>query len=236
MNIKAIFFDLDGTLLPMDLTEFTECYMKRFAAMMANHGYDPELFTKSMWAGVIAMVKNDGAMTNEERFWENFSAALGKDAKSDEPLFDKFYKEEFPKVKSVCGYDERAEKAVKYAKDKGFRTVLATSPIFPKTATLTRLLWAGVEPSLFEYITAFENSSFAKPNPSYYLSLCEKLGLLPEECLMVGNDMRDDMVAATLGMKVFLLTDWLINRKDEDISCYPNGSFEELKNFIDSLN
>ena len=236
MKIKAIFFDLDGTLLPMDLSEFTECYMKRFAAKMALHGYEPEHFVKAMWAGVIAMTENDGSMTNEERFWESFSAALGKNAKTDEPLFDEFYKEEFPKIQSVCGYDERAARIVKYAVARGYRTVLATSPIFPEIATLTRLQWAGVDPADFELITTFENSSYTKPNPDYYKKLCETVGLMPEECLMVGNDMRDDMVAASIGMKVFLLTDWLINRKNEDISLYPNGSFEELKNFIDALN
>jgi hypothetical protein len=37
-------------------------------------------------------------------------------------------------------------------------------------------------------------------------------------------------------MQVFLLTDCLINKKDEDIAQYPNGSFPELMEFIRSLN
>ena len=39
---KAILFDLDGTLLPMDQTEFTNGYFKLLAAKMAPHGYDPK--------------------------------------------------------------------------------------------------------------------------------------------------------------------------------------------------
>ena len=42
-------------------------------------------------------------------------------------------------------------------------------------------------------------------------------------------------IAASLGMKVFLLTDNLINRTGEDISCYPHGSFPELLTFIREL-
>ena len=52
---------------------------------------------------------------------------------------------------------------------------------------------------------------------------------------MVGNDVGDDMVAQKVGMKVFLLTDCLINKSEEDISKYPNGSFDELMNYIESL-
>jgi len=36
-------------------------------------------------------------------------------------------------------------------------------------------------------------------------------------------------------MKVFLLTDNLINRSCPDISVYPNGSFPELLEFVRSL-
>ena len=52
---------------------------------------------------------------------------------------------------------------------------------------------------------------------------------------MVGNDVQEDMVAQTLGMKVFLLTDNLINRTGEDINRYPHGSFGELMDFIRGL-
>ena len=52
---------------------------------------------------------------------------------------------------------------------------------------------------------------------------------------MVGNDVGDDMVAENLGMKVFLLTDCLINKTEHDRSDYPHGGFDELLQFIDSV-
>ena len=65
MAVKAIFFDLDGTLLPMDQELFVKTYLKYLAVKMAPHGYESEKFMKAMWNGVGAMIKNDGSVTNE---------------------------------------------------------------------------------------------------------------------------------------------------------------------------
>ena len=83
--------------------------------------------------------------------------------------------------------------------------------------------------------TTYENCSYCKPNPEYYREIIKQLGVKPEECLMVGNDVGDDMVAETLGMKVFLLTDCLINNGEKDISGYPQGDFTQLFRFIDEV-
>ena len=77
-----------------------------------------------------------------------------------------------------------------------------------------------------------ENSRFCKPNLDYYREVLGKLRAEPEDCLMVGNDVGEDMIAEKLGMDVFLLTDCLINKKGEDISRYPHGSFPELLRYI----
>ena len=69
----------------------------------------------------------------------------------------------------------------------------------------------------------------------YYRDILNKMGLKAEECLMVGNDVSEDMVARDLGMQVFLLTDCIINKENKDISQYPNGSFPELLAYIRAL-
>lgn len=233
--IKAILFDLDGTLLPMDQDYFISTYMKGLAKKLVPYGYDSETFMKGMWAGVKAMILNDGKVTNEEAFWAVFCEVVGKDAKADELIFEEFYRNEFQEFRAICGFDKNAADTVAVLKKKGFRVVLATNPLFPTIATESRIRWAGLEPSDFEFFTTYENSRNCKPNPDYYRDIAKKLGLEPHECLMVGNDVRDDMIAETLGMKVFLLTDCLINIKNVDISKYPQGSFESLKEFIEQL-
>ena len=63
----------------------------------------------------------------------------------------------------------------------------------------------------------------------------QKIGLEPDECIMIGNDTRDDMVAKTVGLDVFLVTECLINEKNFDISEYKNGNYEQLYKFVQGL-
>ena len=233
--IKAILFDLDGTLLPMDQDLFLKAYFGGLVKALVPHGYDGETIVKSIWAGTGAMVKNDGTRSNEAVFWDSFCEFFGPDARSDELLFQNFYETEFQKVAQVCGQDPRAAEAIRGIKAMGYRVILATNPLFPPIATQSRVRWAGLETQDFELITTYDNSSFCKPNLSYYEEILSKCGLHPEECVMVGNDVAEDMVAAKLGMKVFLLTDCLINKPGADIHQFPHGSFPELMEFIRGL-
>ena len=235
MKVTAILFDLDGTLLPMDQDDFTESYFSNLAAKAATKGYQPDALIDTVWAGTAAMVKNDGTKTNEAVFWELFAAKYGGDALNDIPFFEEFYRTDFQKAKELCGFAPMAKDIVHSLKARGLRVILATNPLFPAIATESRIRWAGLEPEDFELYTTYENSRHCKPNPEYYKDIMAELNLGPEECVMVGNDVGEDMIAEKLGMKVFLLTDCLINRKNEDISKYPHGGFNELKVFLDGL-
>ncbi len=93
---------------------------------------------------------------------------------------------------------------------------------------IARMRWAGLNAYDFELYTTYENSHYCKPNLNYYKSIITALNVESQECLMVGNDVGEDMVAEELGMKVFLITDCLINKTDKDISAYSNGNFADL--------
>lgn len=233
--IRAVLFDLDGSLLPMDQEKFIKDYFGRIARYLAPDGFDPNVLIDAIWRGTGAMLANDGSTTNEERFWQTASETLGADIRSKECLFDSFYQEEFDEVRHSCGFDPDAAPAVRAIRERGLCTILATSPIFPAVATRKRLAWAGLSPDDFELITTYENSRFSKPTLAYYKDILDKCALVPAECVMVGNDVGEDMVAAELGMKVYLLPRDIINRKGEDISRYPQGDLSGLVSYIDSL-
>ena len=235
MAIKAVLFDLDGTLLPMDQDEFVGAYFKRLAQTLAPCGYEPEKLIKAVWAGTGAMIKNDGSCTNEQAFWQVFCGIFGQEAQKDIPAFQRFYENEFQNVRSVCGFTPKARQVIDVLQEKGITVALATNPIFPAIATQSRIRWAGLEPEDFVLYTTYENSSYTKPNLKYYESILRKLQLRPEECLMVGNDVAEDMVAAKLGLEVFLLTPCMLNRGGEDISAYPQGDFDALLDWLRRL-
>jgi len=230
--ITTVLFDLDGTLLPMDQDTFVQAYFSALARRLAPLGYDPKALVSAIRKGTAAMVANDGSGTNEEVFWNTFCSLMGEEARKDMPEFDAFYRSDFEAVKEVCGYSSKARAIVKFCQSQGMRTVLATNPLFPEVATRARMRWAGLHASDFVHVTTYENAHFCKPNPDYYREIVDKLRLDPRRCLMVGNDAREDTVAETLGMKVFLVTDCLIADPDTDLSRWPHGSIEDLADYL----
>lgn len=232
--ISTILFDLDGTLLPMDQEVFTEDYFRRLAAKLLPFGYEKDRLIEGIWAGMAAMVKNDGSVSNEEAFWKTFTGLFGEKSKKDLPVFEEYYRTEFQKVAGVCGFNQEAADTVASFKNQGYSLVLATNPIFPAVATESRIRWAGLSPEDFVFYTTYENIGVSKPNPEYYKEIVRRLGCRPQECLMVGNDVEEDMIARTVGMDVFLLTDCLINKKDRALTAFPRGSFRELRDYVNN--
>ncbi|MBQ7307093.1 MAG: HAD family hydrolase [Clostridia bacterium] len=231
--IKAILFDLDGTLLPMDQDVYTKNYMKGLVKKLSpNDLTKGNNIIESVWKGFEGMVRNDGKRSNEDVFFEIFSQNLDKSIVYDLELFEDYYKNEYQVIKGFCGYNEKAKVVIDLLKEKGYKLILATNPVFPRIATESRVKWAGLDVNDFDYITTYEDCYHSKPNPEYYLEIANKQKIDPKECLMVGNDVREDMVAEKVGMKVFLLTDCLINKDGQDIEKYPNGDFDKLIEFL----
>lgn len=228
MKISAILFDLDGSLLPMDQEQFMKAYLGGLGTKLAPYGYDPRALVKAIWNGTSAMIQNNGSATNETVFWESFTAELGPQVREHQPVFEDFYRNEFQQVRGACGFDPLAAETTQALRAMGLRLVLATNPLFPAIATESRIRWAGLEPGDFELYTTYENASFCKPNLDYYRQILTKLQLDPAQCVMVGNDVDEDMIAKELGMRVFLLPRCLINKEGKNISGYPQGDLKEL--------
>ncbi|MBE6555381.1 MAG: HAD family hydrolase [Ruminococcaceae bacterium] len=233
--IKAVLFDLDGTLLPMDQDKFLNGYFGMLGAKVQSVGYDAAFFLRGIKLGTYAMITNDGKKTNEEAFWDAFHAHYADRAAPPVGVLDEFYENDFHKTAAFFGNTERSREMIDLCRKKGFLTALATNPVFPAIATRIRMGHVGLSPDDFALVTTYENSSFCKPNVAYFREVAEKLGVMPEECLMVGNDVSDDMPAREVGMQVFLLTDCLINAKGEELSQYPHGGFDELAAYIRNL-
>lgn len=234
---KNILFDVDGTLLPMDTHKFVKLYFNSLCEkMIPMLKIEPKALTDSILYGLDAMAKNDGSALNKDVFWKSASKATGIDLIKYEDMFNDYYNNEFVAAKMATSVNPYAKKCVDFAKEKGVKIIAATNPIFPKAATYKRLKWAGLSPEDFEYITVFDNSSSCKPNLAYFNDICVKCGITPQESLMVGNDVDEDLCSAKLGFDTYLITDCIINRNNKDYSAHKNRSFEDFYNYLLTIN
>ena len=232
--LDAILFDLDGTLLPMDYEEFTKGYLDLLSDAVAPYGYKKDALLGAMWKGVAAMLKNNGSELNKEVFWRVFFGLLGENSYDDIPVFDEFYTKGFHDAKAFTQPNGLAKELVMAAREKAGKVILATNPFFPRVAVKARLEWCGLSESNFDHITEYENSSFCKPNPKYYIEICEKLGISSNNCMMIGNNMQEDIVASkAVGMSTYLITDCLIDNGEKTET--PQGTFEECIEFLKKL-
>jgi FMN phosphatase YigB (HAD superfamily) len=203
--LQAILFDLDGTLLMHDYDVFIPRFMGLVASSLSARfpGYDlPSLILQS----TMIMLQNDGSRTNAELFWSDFGPRFEKPREEVEAIFMDFYRNDFPSL--GAGFDPAPEAAplVAACSGRGLRVALATNPIFPRLAIDERLRWAGIDPGLFHVVTSYEWMRFCKPNPGYFSQIAGELGVAPADCLMVGNDVGQDLLpAAAVGMRTCLL-------------------------------
>lgn len=234
---KAVFFDLDGTLLPVDMDTFLQAYFKALGKYAAEHGQEPKQFTDALNKGVFAMIKEEGGR-NDERFWQTFCAVLGIDESempAYEQLMEGFYNTAFDELGALITPTPESAQVVNLLREKGYRLYLTTMPLFPRIAVEKRVQWAGCDPQAFERITTYDNSTSTKPHLEYYRENVEAIGLKPEEILMVGNNTREDLSAMQLGLDGYLVTDWLLNPDGFDIDSVKHGSMADFLKFVEGL-
>ena len=223
--LKAILFDLDGTLLPMDEQVFVKGYFTYLYKKVAPYGYqDFALLTDTIWKGVYNMYKNDGSKTNEERFWEIFVQVYGEKSLKDIPLFDSFYANEFKQAKAFTNENPYAKEIVTFAKENVGKVILSTNPIFPKVGQATRLSFLSLKEEDFDYVSNYSNSYYCKPNPLYFKTILEQFNLKPNEVILFGNNtLEDGDCASSLGIKTYLVKGFII------YSPKAKGTYQEIE-------
>ena len=231
--LKAVFFDLDGTLLPMDLQQFIEVYIKLLCKKMMEFGYEPKLLAKTVYNGTMKMYGNDGSKSNEEIFWDYFASIYGNEKLKDKSIVDEFYLNEFRETKLVCEENPFARKIIDFCKENNIEVYLTTNPFFPRQGTLTRMEFVDLKDDDFRLITTYENSRFCKPNSSYFKEILEDYNLDPNEVIMFGNDALEDGECSLMcGIKCYMVGDYIINKekaKHEFIHVKMNEVIETIK-------
>ncbi|ACI20057.1 HAD family hydrolase [Dictyoglomus thermophilum] len=203
--IKAVLFDLDGTLLINDLDLFMKNYFSLLREDFKKIGDEKELF-KNLNIAIEKMLLNKGPKTNYEVFWDEFTKLTGKDRKNMEEFFNNFYSQKFPLLKdlSQARTNFYAKEVIERSFELGLKVVIATNAVFPIIAIEERLRWGELQNYPYDLITSMEKMHSCKPNVEYYKEILEKINVPPERAIMVGNDIKEDLSASKLGILTFL--------------------------------
>lgn len=232
---KTLLFDLDGTLLPVDRDEFIKRYLESVARFFAQR-CEPAVFTEKLLQSTRVMMMNDQPeKTNAEVFWNDFTQRLGLSREEILPLFKEYYSNHYPALRRYTRPEPIARQIVDMAVAKGREMVIATNPVFPETAIRQRMEWADIDHLPFRMVTTYENTHFCKPHPEYYAEILRELDRHPRDCLMIGNDVQEDLAASRLGIATYLVKNNLIMEEGNSYTADYEGYLDDLHQFINSL-
>ena len=210
-TLKAVVFDMDDTLLSINLNAFIGMYALDEANLLAQAARKSAV---SLFAPVgSAMLElNNGsraegdARTNRQFFADELQRRCGipllEPAITD--MLEFYEREVLPKKNDrliSARPREGAHEAVEAVLDRGLRIALLTNPSFSRACIECRMGWGRMLDMPFELVTTWENSTRVKPSAGYYLEALGKLGLSPEETLMVGNDPKRDFPSPDIGLR-----------------------------------
>ena len=196
--IKAVLLDLDNTLLRNPDREwvaaFRQLWDRHFAEILgiehASSGlryaigclnHEPTTY-RSNAATILA------ALSTELRLSEaRLSSAIAD-----------FYATTYKGLQAITMPISRAAELVEALLEQNLLVAVATNPLFPEAATLERIGWAGLSQyaSEFAFITHSENMHYSKPSRAYYAETLARVGVEPDEALLIGDSAVNDIEPA----------------------------------------
>jgi FMN phosphatase YigB (HAD superfamily) len=236
LMVPTLLLDLDDTLLSNPIQTFQPAYLEALCSHLNQHFKQDQIVVDLMSATQKMIDNHHPDRTLENVFDHNFYPALGVTKFELQNDINNFYTNEFPKLRKITAVRPIAKKLVETAKNKGWQLAIATNPLFPLTAIIQRLEWAGFpKPDrYFDIIPSYESFHFAKPNPAFYGEILGQLGSQSGPFMMVGNDLDLDIFpAAKFGISTFWLDD--TKQKPGKLSPQPtfHGSLEDLVQWLE---
>jgi putative hydrolase of the HAD superfamily len=195
MSIKAIFFDIDDTLY--DSTKLTTMARQNSIRAMTDSGL-PIRDEEKLYTLLEDIIKKHGS--NYGKHYDRLLEELGLEID--------------PKIiaAGVVAYEHTKEGYL-----KPFPGVIPTLLKLKERYNLgvisnglavkqwEKLIGLGIH-HLFDVVATSEELGFSKPQKEIFFVAVEKLGLVPEECIMVGDRLDTDITGGNLaGMKTVYL-------------------------------
>jgi FMN phosphatase YigB (HAD superfamily) len=226
----TIFFDLDETLLTTNLDRFLPLYFDLLGQALSHLGPSKKIAAQVDFAVRKMIANKNPAKTLREVFSENFYPHLGTTEEACQPLLNTFYKDEYPKIKSVTQVKPGAANLVDWCQSKGMQIAIATNPLFPHTATYQRIQWAGLDPNSFLLFTAFDDFHFTKPHLEYYAEIFGRIGWPENPAVMIGDNITDDLHPMNaFGFETF----WI--KPDNQADHWEGGNLSDARQWLKQI-
>lgn len=233
-NVQAVFFDLDGTLVDVDMHLFVPVYLNRLTEQMKQL-VEPACATRALHRAVAAMFANqDADKTLEAVLFDVLRDELAITPEQYRRCLQEFLHNDLEELRPLVVGHPLSPRLINAARTRDWQVVLATNPIFPRFVVDARVRWGGLDGDKFHHVTTYETDHFCKPNPDFFRDNLNLLQLEAERCLMVGNDTLHDLSASLVGMQTCLLTPWCIRRPKERFRPDWQGRHEELLALIEA--
>lgn len=232
----TLLIDLDNTLLENSMHSFLPAYLKLISEYVAPYA-EPARVVNAILAGTQRMLHNqDPDCSLSDVFFPAFYPEFSGSPQVMDQVFDRFYREVFPQLKSLTSPLPEAIELIETAFARGYKIAIATNPLFPRIAVLERLSWAGlsVDKYPFDIIPSMEEFHFAKPNPAYLAEILAQMGWSEVPAVMVGNDPKNDIAAAlALGIPAFAVNQNGSADLPELELSFTSGRLEDILPWID---
>ena len=230
--MRAILFDLDGTLLDLDLSSFLERYFRALddaARPLFPDGTGHSRFMAALHAAVGRMMEQHPGVTNQRVFFNDLRDATGFDLEAHWHVFEGFYRDVFPSLAGDARPAKGARRVLELAHGLGLKTAIATNPIFPRIAVDHRIAWAGLADMPIDAVTTYETMEACKPHPGYFRQTAHLLRVDTTECMMVGDDRMLDIPASDVGMTTFYVG------RHEGVAADFSGDLDDLADLLPRL-
>jgi len=208
--IKAVLLDLDNTLLHNPDRQFAQAFLQK----LDNHfqlAINIEDVSVTFRRGIQALSsERDMIQTNTQVMATIISEATNISFDLAHNTLLKFYETQYHDLQSYTAPIANTQQLIEKLLAQKVAVAIVTNPLYPQIAILERLKWAGLSHFIdeFSFITHSDNMHFSKPNPAYYAEVVARIGIEPDEALMVGDSTKNDIQPAeTLGIHTIHITE-----------------------------
>lgn len=209
--IKAVLFDLDNTLVinpdKMFALTFIQLFDQHFDALITRK----DRTASRLWHQTFEVLQTFHPETcNQDVFVGQIAETIGLESDRIRMILDEFYAKPYEQLQMCVQAQDGALALLGDLAEYDVDIVIATNPLHPVSTALRRLHWGNLPDDArnYRFITGSDNMHTLKPSATYYAEIIARIGIEPDEALMVGDRFSHDIQPAQeIGIRTYHLTD-----------------------------